>query len=125
MKKKVFFSFIIAIIVYIVLGLIAWNIVCSIIDVPSQTLVELADYRIYVYSGITFLVFVISLFDNDVKGVESFYAIMFVNTCIAIAVNHWENIWPSVSVIFTIIYNIVNVCFIAVSIMSFFFDESE
>lgn len=43
---------IIAAIIYFIVGLIAWNIVCSWVDMSSCTLVEISNYRIYTYSGI-------------------------------------------------------------------------
>ena len=112
---KAFVSFIIAAILYIVVGLIAWNIVCSIIDYPSMTLIELADYRIYTYSAIPMVIMFISFL--CIGGEES--ALWFVefllalNAGVAIATNHWEGMWPSVGFIFTIIYNLVNVIFIS------------
>ena len=69
---KGFLSFIIAVILYIVLGLIAWNIVCSKIDIPSKTLEELADYRLYTYSGITLvLTFLIPIINGSSISNES------------------------------------------------------
>jgi hypothetical protein len=106
-------------------GLIAWNIVCSMVDVPSMTLLELADYRIYTYSGLTLAIMLISFMfqggDENAFWFVSF--IIAVNAGIAIAVNHWEGIWPSVSIIFTIIYNIVNILFITLVIRMCFKDN--
>ena len=49
--------------------------------------------------------------------------LLALNAGIAIATNHWEGMWPSVGVIFTVLYNIVNVVFIAFIIRMFFNDS--
>lgn len=121
---KGFLSFIIAVILYIVLGLIAWNIVCSIIDIPSKTLEELADYRLYTYSGITLvLTFLIPIINGSSISDESETSIFItlgINLGIAILINHWENVWQSVSVIFTIIYNLFNILWLTFLIRAMF-----
>lgn len=126
---KGFLSFIIAIVIYIVLGLIAWNIVCSIIDIPSKTLEELADYRLFTYSGITLaLTFIIPVFDGSSISDDSYlpiFIILGINLGIAILINHWENVWPSVSVIFTIIYNLVNILWLTLLIRALFPEENN
>lgn len=121
---KTFFSFIIAVVAYVVLGLIAWNVVCSNIDVLSKTIVELADYKLYTYSAITYLIMCIlpqfsySHIDNDYYwGIFIWIAI---NCGIAIATNHWEDMWESVGTIFTILYNIVNVFLITMVVRNLF-----
>ena len=44
-----------AIISYLIIGIIAWNLVCSfLIDIPSTSIIELANYRICTYSVVTF-----------------------------------------------------------------------
>lgn len=122
---KGFISFIIAAILYIVVGLIAWNIVCSIIDYSSMTLIELADYKIYTYSAIPMAVLLISFLcvGGDEDGMLFLEFLLAINAGIAIATNHWEGMWPSVSVIITIIYNIVNVAFISFVIRMCFNDN--
>lgn len=126
---KGFLSFIIAIVIYIVLGLIAWNIVCSIIDIPSKTLEELADYRLFTYSGITLaLTFIIPVFDGSSISDDSYlpiFIILGINLGIAILINHWKNVWPSVSVIFTIIYNLVNILWLTFLIRALFPEENN
>lgn len=122
---KAFVSFIIAAILYIVVGLIAWNIVCSIIDYPSMTLIELADYRIYTYSAIPMVIMFISFLciGGDDSALYFIEFLLALNAGIAIAANHWEGMWPSVSVIFTIIYNLVNVFIITCVIRICFNDD--
>ena len=126
---KGFLSFIIAIVIYIVLGLIAWNIVCSIIDIPSKTLEELADYRLFTYSGITLaLTFIIPVFDGSSISDDSYlpiFIILGINLGIAILINHWQNVWPSVSLIFTIIYNLVNILWLTLLIRALFPEENN
>lgn len=120
MKK--FLSLVIATAVYVILGLISWNIVCSIIDLPSKTLIELADYRLWTYSGITFvLIYLLQYilegkdpFDNIGKGYFLFLIPLILNVVIGLFVNHWEGAWQSVNIIFTIIYNVVNVAYITI-----------
>lgn len=107
-----------AVIVYFIVGLIAWNIVCSWIDIPSCTLVELANYKIYTYSGIAFLFALVAhcMVDDDKDtALDILLAVGF----IAFIVNHWEGMWNSVALILTILYNIINIvimglCFYAV-----------
>lgn len=120
MKK--FLSLVIATAVYVILGLISWNIVCSIIDLPSKTLIELADYRLWTYSGITFvLIYLLQYilegkdpFDNIGKGYFLFLIPLILNVVIGLFVNHWEGAWQSVNIIFTIIYNVVNIAYITI-----------
>lgn len=126
---KGFLSFVIAVILYLVLGLIAWNIVCSIIDIPSKTIEQLADYRLFTYSGITLaLTFLIPIFEGSSISDDSYipiFIILGINLGIAILMNHWENIWPSVSVIFTIIYNLVNILWITLLIRALFPENNK
>ena len=110
---KTFLSIVFAIVAYIVLGLIAWNIVCSNMDVLSKTIEELADNRLYTYTGVTCgIIGLILIFRNLSKTDEMIFAygiVLIINFAIALAVNHWESIWDSVSIIFTLLYNIVNI----------------
>lgn len=120
MKK--FLSLVIAVAVYVILGLISWNIVCSIIDLPSKTLIELADYRLWTYSGITFaLIYLLQYilegrdpFDNIGNGYFLFLIPLILNVVIGLFVNHWEGAWQSVNIIFTIIYNVINIAYITI-----------
>ena len=120
MKK--FLSLVIAATVYVILGLISWNIVCSIIDLPSKTLIELADYRLWTYSGITFaLIYLLQYilegrdpFDNIGNGYFLFLIPLILNVVIGLFVNHWEGAWQSVNIIFTIIYNVINIAYITI-----------
>lgn len=65
---KGFLSFVIAVIAYLILGLIAWNIVCSIVDIQTKTLLELADYRVMTYSCITLILSFILLGGDCIDG---------------------------------------------------------
>lgn len=58
---------IIAVIIYFIVGLIAWNIVCSWVDISSCTLVEISNYRIYTYSGIAFISTIIAEIRAGIK----------------------------------------------------------
>ena len=118
---KTFLSIVFAIVAYIVLGLIAWNIVCSNLDVLSKTIEELADNRLYTYTGVTCgIIGLILIFRNLSKTDEMIFAygiVLIINFAIALAVNHWESIWDSVSIIFTILYNLVNIFCITSALM--------
>ena len=118
---KTFLSIVFAIVAYIVLGLIAWNIVCSNMDVLSKTIEELADNRLYTYKGVTCgIIGLILIFRNLSKTDEMIFAygiVLIINFAIALAVNHWESIWDSVSIIFTILYNLVNIFCITSALM--------
>ena len=118
---KTFLSIVFAIVAYIVLGLIAWNIVCSNMDVLSKTIEELADNRLYTYTGVTCgIIGLILIFRNLSKTDEILFAcaiVLIINFAIALAVNYWEGIWDSVSIIFTIIYNLVNILCITAALM--------
>ena len=118
---KTFLSIVFAIVAYIVLGLIAWNIVCSNMDVLSKTIEELADNRLYTYTGVTCgIIGLILIFSNLSKTDEMIFAygiVLIINFAIALAVNHWESIWDSVSIIFTILYNLVNIFCITSALM--------
>lgn len=97
---------IIAAIIYFIVGLIAWNIVCSWVDISSCTLVEISNYRIYTYSGIALIPAIIA--DRD-----GACTILFVTGFLALMANHWENIWDSVAVILAILYNLINIAIMA------------
>lgn len=107
---------IIAAIIYFIVGLIAWNIVCSWIDISSCTLVEISNYRIYTYSGIALISAVIAEFRAGIKkgrDMDGACTILFITGFLAFMANHWESIWDSVAVILTILYNIINVTVMA------------
>lgn len=107
---KVLFSLIIAIVVYLICGLIAWNIVYSIIDNSNCTIAELANYKIYTYSGITVLfITIVELCRSYDRDNISHIFILMINTLIATSANIWENIWESTYLIIFIIYNLINI----------------
>lgn len=105
---KFIFSLIIAVVVYLGLGLVAWNIVYSFLDIDHMTLVSLADARIYTYSGFTLLGYLILSFLYGDSPEYLFY-IIIINGAIAILFNQWGNAWDSVILIVSIIYNLVNI----------------
>jgi hypothetical protein len=125
---KYFISFIIAIVAYLVLGLIAWNIVCSNIDIMSKTLVELSDYRLFTYSGLTFILgCILANFDDSIGEVSYFGAAIAVGIplIITLVVNHWENVWDSVSMLITLLYNLINIIFISIAIRPLFGEDKK
>ena len=118
---KTFFSIVFGIIAYLVLGLIAWNIVCSNMDVLSKTTEELADTKLYTYTGVTCGIIGLTLIFKDLREADkmifAYGIVLIINFAIALAVNHWESIWDSVSIIFTILYNLVNIFCITSALM--------
>lgn len=107
---------IIAAIIYFIVGLIAWNIVCSWVDMSSCTLVEISNYRIYTYSGIACISAIIAEIRVGIKNgrdMDGACTILFVTGFLALMANHWESMWDSVAVILTILYNIINIVIMA------------
>lgn len=125
-NMKGFLSFVIAVVLYAIVGLIIWNIVYSLIDVSTKTLEQLADYKLCVYSGIAFLyTYIIPYISNGKDPFEETGYIVFIipliiNVVVGLVVNHWEGAWQSVNIIFTIIYNIVNVGYITIIVRGLF-----
>ena len=114
---------IIAAAIYFIVGLIAWNIVCSWVDISSCTLVEISNYRIYTYSGIALISAVIAEIRAGIKKgrvSDGACTILFITGFLAFMANYWENIWDSVAVILTILYNIVNI-----AVMTYCFYKSN
>ena len=114
---------IIAAAIYFIVGLIAWNIVCSWVDISSCTLVEISNYRIYTYSGIALISAVIAEIRAGIKKgrhMDGACTILFITGFLAFMANYWENIWDSVAVILTILYNIVNI-----AVMTYCFYKSN
>lgn len=114
---------IIAAAIYFIVGLIAWNIVCSWVDISSCTLVEISNYRIYTYSGIALISAVIAEIRAGIKkgcDMDGACTILFITGFLAFMANYWENIWDSVAVILTILYNIVNI-----AVMTYCFYKSN
>ena len=114
---------IIAAAIYFIVGLIAWNIVCSWVDISSCTLVEISNYRIYTYSGIALISAVIAEIRAGIKkgrDMDGACTILFITGFLAFMANYWENIWDSVAVILTILCNIVNI-----AVMTYCFYKSN
>ena len=114
---------IIAAAIYFIVGLIAWNIVCSWVDISSCTLVEISNYRIYTYSGIALISAVIAEIRAGIKkgrDMDGACTILFITGFLAFMANYWENIWDSVAVILTLLYNIVNI-----AVMTYCFYKSN
>lgn len=122
---KAILSFIISIAIYLGIGLIVWNIVYSLIDLSSVTVVALSNYRLCTYSAVTLLFFYILPFligTNTNDDVEGYYIgvtmIIGINLLVMIAINSWKDAWESVSTIVSIIYNIINIGYMAITIYS-------
>ena len=108
-----------AIITYLIIGIIAWNLVCSfMIDIPSTSIIELANYIMCTYSVVTFAL--ICLFSPKsaidlIEGLLFYGGVIAVNAAIAIGVTYWDTAWDNVIVILAWVYNIVNVMVIALT----------
>lgn len=112
-----------AAIVYFVVGLIVWNIVCTWIDLPSCTLTELSNYKVYTYSGVAAL-FSFLCASNSEKRIEFIFWVLTITGFIAYLANHWESIWDSVALIISILYNLVNIFIMGVCLFLLFDDEN-
>lgn len=108
-----------AIITYLIIGIIAWNLVCSfMIDIPSTTLIGLVNYRICTYSIVTLVLmflFIPKCGNDLIEGLLFYGGVIAVNAAIAIGVNYWDTAWDNVIVILAWVYNIVNVMVIALT----------
>lgn len=108
-----------AIITYLIIGIIAWNLVCSfMIDIPSTSIIELANYRICTYSVVTLVLmflFIPKCGTDLIEGLLFYGGVIAVNAAIAIGVNYWDTAWDNVIVILAWVYNIVNVMVIALT----------
>lgn len=108
-----------AIISYLIIGIIAWNLVCSfLIDIPTTSIIELANYRICTYSVVTLVfmfLFIPKSATNLIEGILLYSGFIAVNAAIAIGVNYWDTAWDSVVVILAWVYNIVNIMVIALT----------
>lgn len=114
---KGFICFIVACAIYIFGGVFIWDIVLSMINVASATLVDLAEYKLYCYSGVAAIVSVLALLISSDKGntLEVFLGVLFVSLLVGIAMNTWE-IGETISIIMTFIYNVVNVGVMTISL---------
>lgn len=114
---KGFVSFIAACAIYIFGGLVVWNIVVSMIDVPSSTLTELANYKLYCYSGIAAAVSFVGLLiaDADDNSFNILLGALGVSLAIGIIMNVWE-ISGTAAIVMTIVYNVINVGVLTLSL---------
>lgn len=124
-------SFILATVIYFLIGIVAWNIVCSFLDINSMTIIAINNYQLCTYSAFTFIIaYIISIiiaitkegnFENGFFLILSI--ILGINLLIAIATNYWESAWDIVITILNIIYNIVNIRIITSFIHLLFFEK--
>lgn len=107
-----------AIIIYLIIGMIAWNLVCSfMINLSSTPIIEIENYRICTYSVVAFtsilLTILIATKDIDIDNILGIFwyvgGIIAVNAAIAIGVNYWDTAWETVVIILAWVYNIVNI----------------
>lgn len=122
--KTFFISLVVSILIYILGGMIVWNLVCSFaIDVPNLPITTLEIYRLFTYSGLTGVVMLITqiIEDDCTKNREEamtyFYVALGINLAIAIGVNYWNTVWDAVLFILGLIYNLGN---IGIMTMTFF-----
>lgn len=116
---KLIICLIIAVVIYLIGGLIVWNIVCTWIDIESCTLIEISNYRVYTYSGLVVASCCIAEIKkgSDIDGASG---VPLLTGFIACIVNQWESVWDSVAIILTILYNIINI-----AIMTYSFYQSS
>lgn len=105
-----FICFIAACTIYILGGLLVWAIVSSMIDIPSSTIEELQNYRLYSYSGFAALAtFVVLLFTNvDDTTYNILLGAIAIGTGIGIVANAYE-LSEGVALAITVVCNIINV----------------
>lgn len=114
--KTFFISLVVSILIYILGGMIVWNLVCSFaIDVPNLPITTLENYRLFTYSGLTGVVMLITqiIEDDCTKNREEamtfFYVALGINLAIAVGVNYWNTVWDAVLFILCLIYNLGNI----------------
>lgn len=103
---------IIVVIIYFIVGFIVWNIVCLWVDMLFCILVEISNYRIYIYFGIVCIFVIIVEIRVGIKNgcdMDGVCIILFVIGFFVFMVNYWESMWDSVVVILIILYNIINI----------------
>ncbi len=106
---KFILSFIIAVISYLVLGLIAWNIVFSFLS-PETLISEVLYYKTCTYCGVVLIAYIICevIGDEDLEFNKWPLAINGIGF-IVINLLIGENMWDSTALILTIIFNLINV----------------
>lgn len=106
--------FIAACTIYVLGGLIAWKVICPmVIDVPSSTLTELANYKLYCYTGVALIISCLT-FDVDNK-----FLILFGALCVGFLIGIVTNtlgISGGIATTMTIIYNLINIVVITISL---------
>ena len=122
--KTIFISLIVAILIYLLGGMIAWNLVCSFaIDVSNLPITTLEIYRLLTYSGLTGAIMLITqIIEDDCtknrdEAMTYFYVALGINLAIAVGVNYWDTAWNAVLFILGLIYNLGN---IGIMTMTFF-----
>lgn len=102
--------FIAACAIYIFGGAFIWGIVYSMINIESTTLVDLANYQLYCYSGVAAIISILVLlfFGDGGNSIEVMTGVLFASLLIGIAMNSWE-IGETMTTVMTVIYNVVNV----------------
>lgn len=74
---------------------------------------EFSNYKIYTYFGISLISAIIAEIRAGIKNgrdIDGACTILFVTGFLALMANHRENIWDSVAVIPTILYNLNKYC---------------
>ena len=108
-------SFVVAVAIYFFIGIVAWNIVYSFLDINSMTILAISNYQLCTYSAFTFIIVSVILvtkvgLDHVDDGTFMILGIIIgLNLIIAIALNYWDTAWDIVVSILNIIYNIVNI----------------
>ena len=122
-------SFVVAVAIYFFIGIVAWNIVYSFLDINSMTILAISNYQLCTYSAFTFIIVSVILvtkvgLDHVDDGTFMILGIIIgLNLIIAIALNYWDTAWDIVVSILNIIYNIVNIGIIATFVHLLFIEK--
>ena len=112
---KVVLSLIVAVVSYVALGVVTWNIVCKNIEWQSYTIYDLALLRLTTYSAVTAIIICLGIFFKGSSGKDKWYCLLallftvFGNWVIGTLSEEAESFWSKISHLIAIFYNIVNV----------------
>ena len=112
---KVVLSLIVAVVSYVALGVVTWNIVCKNIEWQSYTIYDLALLRLTTYSAVTAIIICLGMLFECSSGKDKWYCLLallftvFGNWVIGTLSEEAESFWSKISHLIAIFYNIVNV----------------
>lgn len=95
--------------VYFLLGYIAWNGVYSLFDLDNVPITKISAYRIWTYSGVCMLAIIALSAFKIINFDIAYLFVLGIGAYVAVQIDSWEDMWPAVSIIFTIVYNLFNI----------------